>query len=47
MPLASLTGGAQGKGAQRDRTHAQTAFAVEHGEDPPLARSEHGGTLPA
>jgi hypothetical protein len=47
MPSASLPSGTQGKGAQRDRSHAQTALAVEHGEDPPLARSEHGGTLAA
>jgi len=41
---------AEGKGGaawHRDRTHAQPPLGGEHGEhgeDPPLARSEHRGT---
>ena len=49
-PSATHQRAAQGKGgavSRRDRSHAQRPFGREHGEhgeDPPLTRSEHRGT---
>lgn len=40
----------KGKGgllAGTGATHSFPASESEHGEDPPLARNEHGGTLAA
>ena len=44
MPSASLPRASEGKGGEAG-TGATRSPQGEYGEDPPLAQSEHGGTL--